>query len=409
MRNLDVLVIGAGPSGCVSASILHKAGLKVAVVEKEVFPRFVIGESLLPRCLEALAEADLLEAVKTCGFQEKFGAKFMRGDEVCDFNFSDQFTQGYTHAYQVPRAEFDLALAREVQKKGVPVDFKTAVTGIAFHDDHSITTVVNEQGVTEEIKARFIVDSSGYGRVIPRLFDLDQPSNLPSRTTYFAHLTDRNRLDFEEPNRITIVSVKEGLWVWIIPFSNGHTSVGFVGVPEFFASYQGTPAEILRELIESEANVARRFADQDFVLEPRKLEGWSVTTHKFYGRGFALTGNVTEFLDPMFSSGVTLATVSGARAANLVVKSLQGIPVDWEEEYMKPTMAGVDVFRTYVKSWYNGTLPAIFFGKVFDHHFKNQICSVLAGYVWDQENPFVTKHDKALTNLAEYIRLQQNS
>lgn len=144
-------------------------------------------------------------------------------------------------------------------------------------------------------------------------------------------------------------------------------------------------------------------------MEPRKLEGWSVTTHKFYGDGFVLTGNVTEFLDPMFSSGVTLAVVSGARAAHIVVRKLQGLPIDWEEDYMKPTMLGVDVFRTFVKSWYDGTLPTIVFGPTLEHHFKKQICSVLAGYVWDETNPFVSKRDKALRNLAEFIRLQETA
>lgn len=407
MIEVDVLIIGAGPSGCVSASIVNKNGLKVRIVEKEKFPRFVIGESLLPRCMEALEEADLLEAVKNQGFQEKFGAKFMRGDAVCDFSFADHFTQGWTWTWQVPRADFDLVLANEVQNKGIPIDFQHTVSDIQFFDEHSITTVLDPAGESYAIKARFIIDSSGYGRVIPRLLNLDQPSDLPPRQTYFAHMSDSKRLEFSEPNRITIVSVKPGVWAWMIPFSNGNTSLGFVGHPEYFSEYQGSPTEVLSQLIESDSNVAKRFGEESLVFEARKLEGWSVTTHKFYGKGFVLTGNVTEFLDPMFSSGVTLAVVSGARAANIVVKKLSGLPFDWEEEYMKPTLKGVEVFRSFVKSWYDGTLPTIFFGPDLDHHFKNQICSVLAGYVWDEKNPFVTKHGKALSSLAEFIRLQE--
>ena len=409
MIEVDVLVIGAGPSGCVSAAIVHKNRLSVRVVEKEQFPRFVIGESLLPRCMEALEEADLLEAVKAKGFQEKFGAKFLRGDRVCDFSFEDHFTPGYSWTWQMPRADFDLTLATELQRKGVPVDFRHTVTAITFHDDHSITTLESADGKSYQIKARFIIDSSGYGRVIPKLFQLDQPSELPARQTYFAHLTDEKRLTFTEPNRITIVSVDEGVWAWIIPFANGSSSLGFVGDSGYFSRYNGSPAEILEALIEAEPNVSRRFKGQSYILPPRKLEGWSVTTQKFYGKGFVLTGNVTEFIDPMFSSGVTLAVVSGARAANIVVKKLSDFPYDWEEEYMKPTLSGVEVFRTFVKSWYDGTLPTIFFGAHLDYHFKRQICSVLAGYVWDQNNPFVTKHSKSLGVLAEFIRRQEGS
>src|SRR6218665_4005805 len=129
----DVLVIGAGPSGTVAASIVHQAGFKVKIVEKQQFPRFVIGESLLPRCMEALEEAKFLDAVKARGFQEKTGAKFVKNGKVCDYKFSDQFTQGWKWAFQVPRADFDNTLATTVQKMGVPIDFETTVTGIVFN------------------------------------------------------------------------------------------------------------------------------------------------------------------------------------------------------------------------------------------------------------------------------------
>src|SRR6478735_5302538 len=131
-EKIDVLVIGAGPAGSVSAAMIHKAGLSVRVVEREKFPRFVIGESLLPRCMEVLEEAELLDAVKAKNFQEKFGAKFLMDEKVADYNFADQFTKGWRWTWQVPRAEFDLALATEVQRKGVEISFETTVTGIQF-------------------------------------------------------------------------------------------------------------------------------------------------------------------------------------------------------------------------------------------------------------------------------------
>lgn len=408
-KQVDVLVIGAGPAGSVAASIIHKAGLKVHMVEKEKFPRFVIGESLLPRCMEALEEAELLETVKSKGFQEKFGAKFVRGNDLCDFNFGEQFSEGYTWTWQVPRGEFDKALAEEVQKKGVTIDFETAVTGITFQGSDSTTTVVDKNGNVSEIKARFIVDSSGYGRVIPRLFNLDKPSNLPPRKSMFSHIKDPNREKYSEPNRIMIVVHQPKTWIWVIPFSDGITSVGFVGDPEFFAKHKDkTPEEQLRFLINSEPHLKERFGNEEFMFEPKTLEGWSVTTEQFYGDGFVLTGNVTEFLDPMFSSGVTLATASSQRAAHLVIRQLAGEKIDWNEEFVKPTMTGVDVFRTYVMGWYDGTLHDIFFAKEINQEFKKQICSVLAGYVWDTNNPFVKKHDRAVKSLAEVIRINEH-
>lgn len=403
-EKVDVLVIGAGPSGTVAASIIHKAGYKVKIVEKMKFPRFVIGESLLPRCMEALEEAGFLDAVKAANFQEKYGAKFVKEGKVCDYFFADQFTPGWSWTWQVPREEFDSILANTVSSMGVPVEFETTVTGITFNGSDSVTTVVDSNGNESQIEARFIVDGSGYGRVIPRLFNMERPSHLPPRKTLFTHFVDKNRAMSDEPNRITIVVHKPAVWIWVIPFSNGKTSLGFVGDPSFFEPNKGTPEEQLRQLVATEPYIAERFKEAEMVFEPRVLESWSVTTDKFYGDGFVLTGNVTEFLDPVFSSGVTLAVVSSQIAAKLVIKKLEGEAVDWQKDYMELMMQGVDTFRTYVNSWYDGTLDTIFFADQPDLEIKNSICSVLAGYVWDKNNPYVREHATAVKKLAKMIK-----
>ncbi len=406
-ENLDVLVIGAGPSGTVAASIINKAGFKVKIVEKMKFPRFVIGESLLPRCMEALTEAGFVEAVKEKKFQEKFGAKFVKDGKICDYFFADQFTPGWNWTWQVPRGEFDKTLADTVEKMGVPVSYETTVTGIEFKGSASVTTVEDVNGNASQIEAKFIVDGSGYGRVIPRLFNLDKPSNLPPRKTLFTHVVDTKRSMADEPNRITIVVHQKGIWIWVIPFSNGNTSVGFVGDPEFFKKLEGNNEEQLRALIASEPYLAERMQDVEMVFEPRVLESWSTTSSTFYGEGYVLTGNVTEFLDPVFSSGVTLATVSSQIAAHLVIRKLNGETVDWEKEYTEPMMQGVNTFRSYVNTWYDGTLDTIFFADKPNLEIKNMICSVLAGYVWDISNPYVKNHDTALVRLAKLINLEK--
>jgi flavin-dependent dehydrogenase len=407
-ENTDVLVIGAGPAGCIAASMIHQSGLTVRVVEREKFPRFVIGESLLPRCMEVLEEARLFEAVRAKNFQQKSGAKFLRGDEVSDFNFSEQFTQGWNWTWQVPRAEFDLTLASEIQRQGVPVDFETTVTGIEFfEDEHSLTAIQQKDGGTAQIEARFVIDASGYGRVIPRLFNLDKPSSLDPRKAVFAHVQDVHRNSFEEPNRIIVVLYAPRVWVWIIPFSSGITSLGFVGSLEFFSALEGDLALQYKTLIEGHPYLKKRFGDVPLVFEPRKLEAWSATTDKFYGKGYVLTGNVTEFLDPIFSSGVMFATVSSHLAAKMVIRKLQGLTVDWDKDYTHVIQQGVDVFRTYVMAWYDGTLEKIFFSKNSEPLIRKQICSVLAGYVWDVNNPYVSDHQAAIKRLAKLVDLQQ--
>jgi flavin-dependent dehydrogenase len=402
----DVLVIGAGPAGTVAASIIKKAGFSVRIVEKMKFPRFVIGESLLPRCMEALEEAGFLDAVKEKGFQEKFGAKFVKNGKVCDYFFADQFTPGWSWTWQVPRGEFDKTLADTCETMGIPVDYETTVTGIEFNGSDSVTTVEDINGNKSQIEARFIVDGSGYGRVIPRLFNMDKPSNLPPRKALFTHIVDVKRTMDDEPNRITIIVHQKGIWIWVIPFSNGNTSVGFVGEPDFFKSVTGTPEEQLRALIVTEPYLRERMKDVEFVFEPRVLESYSVSTTKFYGDGFVLTGNVTEFLDPVFSSGVTLATVSSQIAAHLVIKKLNGEQVDWDAEYTETMMQGVNTFRSYVMAWYDGTLDTIFFSDDQVADIKSMICSVLAGYVWDTNNPYVKNHDTELIKLAKLIKVR---
>ncbi|MBL0079254.1 MAG: tryptophan 7-halogenase [Bacteroidetes bacterium] len=403
-ESVDVLVIGAGPAGSVAAAIVKKYGLNVKMVEKLKFPRFVIGESLLPRSMEAFEDAGFLPALKASGFQEKFGAKFVQGEKICDFNFSDQFTKGWSWTWQVPREDFDLLLADEVQRMGIPLEFETTVTDIKFDGTDSVTTVVDKNGKAQQINAKFIIDASGYGRVIPQLFNLDKPSNLPPRKTLFTHILDTKRQEYDEPNRIIIIDHAPSVWIWVIPFSNGFTSVGFVGDINFFEQFEGTLEERLRQAISTNKHISQRFKDATYRFEPRTIEGWSKTTDKFFGDGFVLTGNVTEFLDPIFSSGVTLAVSSSQLAAHLVAKQLTGKEVDWQKEYTDKMIFGVDTFRTYVMAWYDGTLQKIFFAENQNEEIKSKICSVLAGYVWDTENYYVKKHQTGIKTLASFIQ-----
>lgn len=408
-KKVDVLVIGAGPAGSIVSNIIKKAGFKVFVVEKEKFPRFVIGESLLPRVMIHLEEAGLLEAVKQAGFQQKTGAKFVRGEEICDFNFVDQFTKGWNWTWQVPRAQFDKILADTTVANGVELEQQTAVKDIQFNGTDSITTVVDKDGNEYKIEAKFIVDASGYGRVIPRMFGLDKPSNFDPRKTHFVHFKDLKRPGGMDGQRITVVVHQQRTWIWIIPFSNGVTSVGFVADPEFFKDFPENPTERMKAIIADAPQTKERFKDAEMMFEPRTIEGYAISTKQLFGDGFVLCGNATEFLDPVFSSGVTFAMESGNRAAKMVIETLKGNKVDWQKEYTDYMMQGINTFRSYVAAWYEGDLHEIFFAENQDEEIKKQICSVLAGYVWDLENPFVKKHDRAIKSLANVIRMNKKN
>ncbi|UPS92757.1 MULTISPECIES: NAD(P)/FAD-dependent oxidoreductase [unclassified Bizionia] len=404
---VDVLVIGAGPSGCVASAYLHQQGLNVKVVEKTTFPRFVIGESLLPRCMEHFEEVGLLKALKAANFEIKRGARFLRDDIVCNFDFSDKHSEGWDWTWQVPRAEFDTILAKEVEKMGVTISFEHEVVAVDIADNGTSTTTIHDaDGNPYQVEAKFIVDSSGYGRVLPRLLDLDKPSSIPEHSSIFGHVKDVNRPEGEEGTLITFDVLDKDTWFWVIPFSNGDTSLGFVGKNEFIDSFEGDTSERLKTMFKQSDYYYERFKDAPLLFEPKSIRNYSKAVTKFYGNGFVLTGNSAEFLDPVFSSGVTFATESALKSAKLISKQLKGEPVDWEEDYANYIKSGVDVFATYVKEWYTGNLQTLFFHRPENPEVKRQICAVLAGYVWDKTNPFVTKHNRIVKTLAHLINME---
>ncbi len=404
---VDVLIIGAGPSGCVASSYLKNNGISSKVVEKSKFPRFVIGESLLPRCMDHFEETGLLDCLMEQQFEIKAGARFLKDDIVCNFDFSKKHTPGWDYTWQVPRADFDHTLAKEIVKKGVDVSFGHEVTAVEFDEyGHSTTTVKTEEGNEYKIRAKFIIDSSGYGRVLPRLLDLDKPSTLEANSAIFTHVKETGRPEGVEGTLITFDVVKDEVWLWVIPFSNGNTSIGFVGPTEFIESFKGTNSEKLKEMLKISDYYYDRLKDLDFLFEPHIIKNYSKAVKQLYGKGYALTGNSAEFLDPVFSSGVTFATESGVKAAKLITKQLNGEKVDWEQDYTGYIMKGVDVFRTYVSEWYTGNLQKIFFHRPENPVIKEQICAVLAGYVWDETNPFVKNHNRLVKTVAKVIDME---
>ena len=405
-EKVDVLVIGAGPSGCVSASFLNDNGIKVKVVEKNKFPRLVVGESLIPRVMDHFDEAGLLPALEAMNFEKKLGARFIRGIQSCHFDFSQKFSDGWDWTWQVPRADFDEALAKEIIRKGVDLSFENEVINAHFSDDCQVVTIKDNNEEIYEVHAKFVIDASGYGRVLPRLLNLDAPSKLDDHSSIFTHIKENNmRPKGEEGTLISFDILEREVWLWVIPFSNGNTSVGVVGPTSYINRLSQTrdTEEALKKAIRTSDFYRKRFENSSFLFKPQKIESYSCSVKQLYGVGYALTGNSTEFLDPVFSSGVAFATESGMLAAKLIKRQLSGEKVDWEKEYSDYMKQGIDVFKSYVKEWYTGNLQTLFFHKPENVEVKRKICSVLAGYVWDEKNNFVKKHQTIIQNMAYAI------
>lgn len=399
-KQVDVVVIGAGPAGSVAASKLIKEGFSVLVLEKMLFPRFVIGESLLPHCMDFLEELNLLPVVEAEKFQVKTGACFYHHQERCDFLFENQYSKGWSYTYQVKRANFDQALIREVERQGAEVVFEATVTDVKTSVNEQYVTYTNAAGEVQHVTCRFVMDASGYGRVLPRMFDLEIPVSTPPRGAVFTHVNDVNRTEEAGRNIFVHAFDDNRSWIWSIPFSDGTSSVGIVGEVDFVNKCHENNGKLFRQYLADFPGLKGRYDGVEFLFEPQTVMNYSVSVKEVYGTGYVLCGNSTEFLDPIFSSGVTLAIASGYKAADLVAKQLNGEEVNWEKDYSDHLKMGIDVFRSYVLAWYEGTLGQIFFGKRIDEEIRSQICSVLAGYVWDQENPFVRKHKTILKTIA---------
>ena len=407
IENTDILIIGAGPSGSVAAAYLRQNNINVIVLEKTQFPRIVVGESLIPRSMDHFEETGLLPYLEKQNFEIKPGARFIRGNEICIFDFSQKFGEGKDWTWQVPRADFDMTLANAIVDKGADLRFNEEVIDVQFEGKNSTTTVKKQNGETYQINAKFLIDASGYGRVLPRLLNIDSPSKLNPHSAIFAHIDDIRRPKGQEGTQISFDIIETKVWLWVIPFSNGKTSVGIVGPTEYInqLSTDQNTTEALQNAIKKSDFYVNRFGDLPFEFDPIWLKNYSAAVTKMFGDGYVLTGNSTEFLDPVFSSGVCFATESGLKAAKLAIKEINGEKVDWQTDYEDYMKEGIDVFTTYVQEWYTGNLQELFFHQPENPDVKEKICAVLAGYVWNKENPFVKKHYSVIRNMAHLIRM----
>ena len=402
--NCDVAIIGGGPAGAVAAALLNKQGLRVVVLEKQHFPRFVIGESLLPHCMEFIEAAGFGDAVRAePSFQLKNGSAFTWGGRYTYFDFTDKFSSGPGTTFQVRRALFDKVLIDEAAAQGVDVRFGHGVAAFDNSGAEARLRIEADDGAYE-LSAGFVLDASGYGRVLPRLLDLETPSELPPRLAHFTHIVDNISSPTFDRDKILITTHPQhrDVWLWTIPFGDNHCSIGVVGTPDKLA---GDSETVLKKFALECPMLAEVLADAVWENEfPfRSIQGYSANVKSLHGRHFALLGNAAEFLDPVFSSGVTIAMHSAKLAADLLVKQFNGEAADWQREFAEPLMVGVNTFRTYVNGWYDGRFQDVIYADNRNADISRMLSSILAGYAWDTENPYVEKSERRLNALAELV------
>lgn len=406
----DVVIIGAGPAGSVAAAMLSNKGYKVEVIERAHFPRFSIGESLLAQSIAYLQDAGLYDDIKAHGFQFKDGAAFHLNGVTTSIYFPDKSASGPDTTFQVMRADFDSILAKGAAKKGANVHFGQEV--IAFESDEkgAAVTVKEENGEQRRIEARFALDASGFGRTLAKLCNLEYPSDFPVRRAVYGQVVDHISEPSFDRNKILVSIHPEDkeIWYWLIPLKDGISSIGAVGPQDTIEAAGANDHERLWNLIKQVPYKAKVLERAEMFRPAATIIGYSCNVKSLVGPSYALLGNAAEFLDPVFSSGVTIAFKSASLATDLIDRQFKGDKtVDWQKEFVEELYVGIDTFRECVDAWYTGALQRIIFNR--PKHMTDvsrMLTSVLAGYAWDRDNNFVKEPKRFMRIVDEACALQ---
>jgi flavin-dependent dehydrogenase len=407
----DVIIIGAGPASSLAGATLANRGRSVIALEREYFPRFVIGESQLPRSTMLLEQAGLLDAVLARNFMKKYAATFKLGNEVVRYCFADGLPGDPPMAFQTPRGQLDQVLATAARGKGVDVRFGQQVESVDLSKPDRVSLAVTDLETQEKqtYTGKWLLDCSGFGRVLPRLFNLEAEPCLVPRTACFTMFEGDNRPSGSEEGDIWCGIVPNVGWCWLIPFSDGRTSTGFLADTKRYDALPGSDRDRLLALLKLEPNCAERLRDARAVNKVQRLAGWTRIVKQMYGPRWAVVGNAGDFIDPIFSSGVMLAMESGTLVGQLADRELAGDRVDWMSEYQDPIKKATDVFRGFVESWYEGDLVRILFATDPSEGIRRSIVSILGGNVRNPKNSLVRQPEKGLKTLLHAIESRKRT
>jgi flavin-dependent dehydrogenase len=313
----DVVVIGGGPAGATLSALLGQRGRKVLVLDRERFPRYHIGESLIPGFMRPMEELDLIKRIEERGFEKKAGGTLVWGAQKIPWGF--QFIEGgpYKYSYHVRRADLDAMILDRARELGAHVLEEATVKDVIQEDGRVVGVRYTLRGADEELEARakVVVDASGQARVLSRkLTEVDWHEDMRN-VAVWTYFDNCDRLPGDEATNILIEGLRDG-WFWGIPIDEKTLSIGFVTAT---ANAGNQPLEdLFAERLAQSTQVRTLLQNARQASGFRSARDWSYTSKDFYGRGWALVGDAAAFIDPLFSTGVALATLAGSALSKIL-------------------------------------------------------------------------------------------
>jgi flavin-dependent dehydrogenase len=358
----DVAIIGGGPAGSMVAALLARARRRVIVFEREKFPRFHIGESLLPFSMKAFARIGLHGKFSRAGFLKKYGGEIIGAcsDTGTKFYFKDGYRSQTDHAYQVTRGDFDKVLLDHAAESGAEVCEETTVDGVEFSND-AVDLAVRSNGTSHSTRARYLVDASGRTSVVGRQFKIKKSYEHLQKLSIFAHYDGVWRPEGID-GTLTVLIRAVDRWFWLIPLTSERTSVGVVLDSETFRKSKLSSEDFLKQALAEQPAIAKRMTNARRASKVHVEADFSYRSAHLHGDRWLLTGDAAGFIDPIFSSGVFLAVYSGEKCADALNEVLDH-PRKAKRlfaKYERSVNRAMDVYLRFVNAWYTKEFIEVF-------------------------------------------------